>query len=394
MDLPWSTWCPIKFFITEASYFNTAIALSASPEEVSHVVDATHPYLLTYAEGLSFYKVQDSEYSITLQFKICKLFVFEAELLLPGEPNYKEDSAGCIPYQLLWPTCILSAPATPVCLIPSLAKLTVSVVPLPVIPDLSLPEFAQSYAPITSSAACAQADPFLENVEVEIPKRASASALLASAASLTPTTKYAFENVGLDEDSSSDNDISLPPPPKKLKTSVSKASAPPFHVYHPLTTVPASSSTSKGKRPAVTLLSPIVDLATSSTCSKGHVSMWTKKPSAHSASVHGTADPSIPTKVVQGNVAKSLAALQTHKSSKPVAEDVVAEQPLPSKSLKASMTKVPTEVVFSNALTDRQPITSGSGHIPTPPHHNVVNNTIYACMFDLQINLHSHKPTS
>ncbi len=191
----------------------------------------------------------------------------------------------------------------------------------------------------------------------------------------------------------SDSDIDQPPPPKKLKPALSASSIP--HAYHALTreplpgllytplatpvtpAPPLPASPAKGKQPVVTLLSPIVDALATSTHSKSHAPAKGKKANVHANTTRQTAAHCATDKAAASKKLgdQAVPSGRAHKGVKPAAAATATKPAMPP-------------------VAEDWPVASGSGHVKMPPHQDPVDHTVYAHVFDPQINLRFHEPTS
>ncbi|KAK0236871.1 hypothetical protein EDD85DRAFT_952847 [Armillaria nabsnona] len=107
--------------------------------------------------------------------------------------------------------------------------------------------------------------------------------------------------------------------------------------------------------------------------SKGHALVKNKKANVHTNITHQTATCHAAAIKKLGNQPAPLG--QAHKGVKPAA---------------AATDTQPT----TSPVAIDQPVASGSGHVKTPPHQDLVDHPVYARVFNPQINLHFHEPTS
>ncbi|KAK0235566.1 hypothetical protein EDD85DRAFT_792383 [Armillaria nabsnona] len=372
-----------------AAYFIPEIASLAPPQD-----------LAAYIEGLQAHDLRDLEYSITLRLKLCKLaakvplahqqahwhvwavsqeeraccsFTYDAVLLLPGEKGYVEHSPRCVPHRLLWPSRELPTPAAPV------RSKVAAPSPLGSITPQSggVNSFAEYMAAYSAREARSKAKPtsgannlsprepcktvsisllslsVLSSVleltffQVSIPKKAPAPSSSKQKSVQSPSPEH-YDDYLFDDKvpmaprkralfsppfDHSDSNIDQPPPPKKLKPALSVSSIP--RAYHALTAAPVAPAPPLPASPAKGK-PPVVTL-----------------------------------------LSPIVDAPATSTRSKSCA---------PAKDKKANPVTPP--------VAEAQPVTSGSGHIKMPPHQDPMDHTMYARVFDPQINLRFHEPTS
>ncbi|KAK0224672.1 hypothetical protein EDD85DRAFT_795715 [Armillaria nabsnona] len=360
-------------------------------------------------------------------------FTYDVALLLPGEKGYVEHSPRCVPHRLLWPSRKLPKPAAPVRVsnTPLPSKQSKVAAPSPSgsthrpHPTMiktpqsgSVNSFAEYMVAYSAHEAHAKVKPTFgantlsprepcKTVSVSIPKKASAPSSLKQKSVQSPSPEhyddYLFDDEALTAPRKralfsppfdhSDSDIDQPPPPKKLKPALSVSSIP--RAYHALTGKPLNgllytplaapvapapplpTSPAKGKPPVVTLLLPIVDAPATSTRSKSRAPAKEKKANVHANTTCQTA--------------------ARRAADKAAASKKLGDQAMPSgrarKGVKPAAAATATKLA-TPPVTEAQPVASGSGHVKTPPHQDPVDHTMYAHMFDPQINLCFHEPTS
>ncbi|KAK0218538.1 hypothetical protein EDD85DRAFT_961330 [Armillaria nabsnona] len=360
-------------------------------------------------------------------------FTYDAALLLPGEKGYVEHSPRCIPHRLLWPSCELPTPATPVHVsnTPLPSKQSEVAAPSPSgsvqhrCPSMirtsqsgGVNSFAEYMAAYSACKAHSKAKPTSgannlspreprKTVSVSIPKKAPAPSSSKQKSVRSPSPKR-YDDYHFDDEvpmapqkrtlfsppfDHSDSDIDQPPPPKKLKPALSASSIP--CAYHALTSeplngllytplaapvapaLPLPASPAKGKPPVVTLLLPIVDAPATSTHSKSCAPAKDKKANVHANTTCQTAARCAADKAAASKKLGNQAA-PSGRARKGVKSATAAAIPKP----------------VTPPVAEAQPVVSGSGRVKTPPHQDPVDHTMYARAFDPQINLRFYEPTS